>query len=156
WKTASEMSNYRRFFDVAELVSLRMELPEVFEATHEYLFALWQAGRVTGLRVDHPDGLRDPQEYFTRLQRKVARAPDAPGRLYIVAEKILSPGESLPADWPVAGTTGYDFLNRVNGLFVNNANAGAFDELYGAFVESAVDFPERVYEGRRTVLEKSF
>ncbi|HLP77787.1 MAG TPA: alpha-amylase family glycosyl hydrolase, partial [Candidatus Paceibacterota bacterium] len=114
WRVGSEEINYRRFFDVTELVALRMECPEVFAASHELLFEWLEPGIVTGLRIDHPDGLRDPAQYLGRLQSKAAECLKPSGPLYIVVEKILSGDESLPDDWPVDGTTGYDFLNRVN------------------------------------------
>ena len=105
WRTASDEINYRRFFDINELVGLRMEERAVFDATHALLKRLVAEGKVTGVRIDHPDGLFDPASYFERLQ-EMAGAP-----FYVVAEKILSPGESLCQDWHVAGTTGYEFLN---------------------------------------------
>jgi (1->4)-alpha-D-glucan 1-alpha-D-glucosylmutase len=140
WRVGPEEINYRRFFDVTELVSLRMELPEVFRAAHQLVFQLISAGEVTGLRVDHPDGLWNPKEYFERLQAAAARPSSGAAKsgphasLYIVAEKILTRDEPLPEDWPVDGTTGYDFLNHVNGLFVNPAHREAFNQLYDAFL----------------------
>lgn len=136
WRVGSEEINYRRFFDVTELVSLRMELPEVFAASHKFVFDWLKAGKITGLRIDHPDGLRDPKQYFERLQSRAAECAGISQGLkfeeplYIAAEKILSGDEALPHDWPVDGTTGYDFLNRLNGLFVNRANEPAFDQIY--------------------------
>lgn len=103
WRTAVDEINYRRFFDINELVALRMEEPAVFEATHGLLKRLVADGTVTGIRVDHPDGLLDPGAYFEQLQKLTGQP------LYVVAEKILSPGESLNPDWPIAGTTGYGF-----------------------------------------------
>jgi len=156
WKVASEEINYRRFFDVTELVALKMELPEVFEETHRFIFEWLKAGKATGLRVDHPDGLWDPKEYLERLQAGIENG-DARGRpLYVVVEKILSGDERLPADWPVDGTTGYDFLNRVNGLFVDGFNALAIHEIYRKFTGRAESFAETVFDGRRRVLELSF
>jgi (1->4)-alpha-D-glucan 1-alpha-D-glucosylmutase len=150
WRTASEQINYRRFFDVTELVSLRMELPEVFDACHGLVFRLIGNGQVTGLRVDHPDGLWSPKNYFARLQEK------APRPVYVVAEKILSGEERLPDDWRVDGTTGYDFLNRLNGLFVNAANKEAFDRIYREFTGAEMDFREVAYASKKRVLETSF
>ncbi len=118
WRVAAEEINYRRFFDINDLAAIRMELPEVFEATHQLLLDLVGAGAVTGLRIDHPDGLYLPQEYFEKLQRRCAEAlgmalpPD--GRaIYMVLEKILAGSETLPKDWPVHGTTGYDCTARL-------------------------------------------
>ena len=112
WRTASDEINYRRFFDINDLAALGMEHEEVFEATHAFTFKLIAEGKVAGLRIDHPDGLYDPEQYFQRLQEKRTG-------LYVLVEKILAPGEPLPADWPVHGTSGYDFLNMANGLFVD-------------------------------------
>jgi (1->4)-alpha-D-glucan 1-alpha-D-glucosylmutase len=149
WRTASEEINYRRFFDVTEMVALKMEVPEVFDETHQLIFEWLDSGRVTGLRVDHPDGLWNPKEYLRGLQRK-----NHP--VYVVVEKILSGDEPVPCDWPVDGTTGYDFLNRVNGLFVSGANAGAFDKIYHEVTGVRADFAGIVYQSRKTVLERSF
>ncbi|HEY2081985.1 MAG TPA: malto-oligosyltrehalose synthase [Verrucomicrobiae bacterium] len=154
WRIAPEEINYRRFFDVVEMVAMKMELPEVFRATHELVFDWLKAGKVTGLRIDHPDGLWDPKEYLQRLQASVADSQEKP--IYIVVEKILSGDEQLPADWPVAGTTGYDFLNRVNGLFVDRFNALAFDEIYREFTDNNSSFAEIVYNSRRRVLDRAF
>lgn len=149
WRAAAEEINYRRFFDVTELVALKMELPEVFRATHQLLFDWLSSGKISGLRIDHPDGLRDPKEYLQRLQKHRKS-------VYVIVEKILSGDESLPSDWPVEGTTGYDFLNRANGVFVNPANASAFDEIYREFTGNKADFHEIAYDSKKTVLERSF
>ena len=117
WRAGREQLNYRRFFDVSELVGVRVEDPLVFETTHAFASRLIEEGSVTGLRLDHIDGLLNPAEYLHRLQE--ALRPDGDGEdkgCYLVVEKILSHDEGLPADWPVAGTTGYDFLNVVNGI----------------------------------------
>jgi (1->4)-alpha-D-glucan 1-alpha-D-glucosylmutase len=167
WRIGSEEINYRRFFDVADLVSLRIELPEVFEGAHEFLFQLLEEGLVTGLRIDHPDGLWDPKRYCERLQEKFAGIVDpdqtvpwsnqvgARGPLYIIVEKILCGHEELPQDWPVNGTTGYDFLNRVNGLFVDGANEKAFDRIYRQFTGVREQFSEAAYRGKKLILERS-
>jgi len=164
WRTAAEEINYRRFFDVTGLAGLRMELPEVFQATHRLLFSFLNEGKVTGLRIDHPDGLWNPREYCQRLQtRSLGGVPpesdeaeaSAPQPLHVVVEKILTGDESLPRDWPVDGTTGYDFLNHVNGLFVNNTNQGAFDRLYQDFTGCRMEFRTVVYESKKRILETS-
>jgi (1->4)-alpha-D-glucan 1-alpha-D-glucosylmutase len=152
WRVASEEINYRRFFDVTEMVALKMESPEVFRRTHELIFNWLAAGKVTGLRIDHPDGLWDPKEYLARLQGAMGDKK----ALYVVVEKILSGNEPLPADWPVEGTTGYDFLNRVNGLFVDGSNASAFNETYREFTGVDREFDEIAYHSRKQVLERSF
>jgi (1->4)-alpha-D-glucan 1-alpha-D-glucosylmutase len=155
WRVAGEEINYRRFFDIDKLAAIRVELPEVFEATHQLVFRLLAEGKVTGLRVDHPDGLWDPAAYFRQLQQVYARqrsqrlhdtslnSNPTPARrwpLYVVAEKILSKGESLPEDWAVYGTTGYDFLNQVNGLFVGHGNREAVDKIYRDFIGREINF----------------
>ena len=122
WGVAGDEINYRRFFDVNDLAAIRMEEPAVFEATHRLLFRLIREGRITGLRIDHPDGLYAPASYLAALRERCARAPtDEP--FYVVVEKVLMPGESLPGHWPVHGTTGYEFLNVLNGLFVDPKGA---------------------------------
>lgn len=153
WRTGAQQINYRRFFDVNELVALRMEDSEVFAETHQLVSKFIRDGTVQGLRVDHPDGLRDPRGYFEQLQAAggIERPPT-----YIVAEKILSHGERLPADWPVAGTTGYDFLNDVNALFVAKANEGAMTAFFREFTGCAHSFGEVAYRAKKRVLEKSF
>ena len=147
WRVAGEEINYRRFFDIDKLAAIRVELPEVFQATHQLIFRFLAEGKATGLRVDHPDGLWDPAAYFRQLQQSYAtqriqalhdpslnRTPAPLLPLYVVAEKILSKGESLPEDWAVYGTTGYDFLNQVNGIFVDPANREAVDKSYRDFI----------------------
>jgi (1->4)-alpha-D-glucan 1-alpha-D-glucosylmutase len=148
WRVAPEEINYRRFFDVTEMVALKMESREVFEHTHQLVFEWLDSGKITGLRIDHPDGLWNPKEYLQRLQRN-----NPP---YVVVEKILSGDEQLPADWPADGTTGYDFLNRANGLFVDAANAAAFDGIYREFTGNCADFATIVRHSRKQVLERSF
>jgi (1->4)-alpha-D-glucan 1-alpha-D-glucosylmutase len=148
WRVAPHEINYRRFFDVTELVSLRMERPEVFEATHKPLFELIEEGQVTGLRIDHPDGLWDPKQYFERLQER--------GSIYVVAEKILTGDEPLPEDWPLDGTTGYDFLNCVNGIFVDRRNEAAMTKIYAEFTGCTEDFETIVYASKKKVLDASF
>lgn len=158
WRVASEEINYRRFFDVTEMVALRMEVPEVFRETHALIFEWLAAGKVTGLRIDHPDGLWNPKEYLERLQARVAEhKPSEEKRpLYLLVEKILCGNEQLPLDWPTDGTTGYDFLNRVNGVFVDEFNALAIDEIYRKFTDNDTSFEEIVYRSRKHVLELSF
>jgi (1->4)-alpha-D-glucan 1-alpha-D-glucosylmutase len=183
WRVAGEEINYRRFFDVNELAAIRMELPEVFHAAHQVLFHLLAEGHATGLRIDHPDGLRDPASYFRQLQEQyiLARARVAlpaglesydlaravavrlaasgdgsgdpvPRPLYVVAEKILTEGESLPADWAVDGTTGYDFLNAVHGLFVDAESRDAFDRVYTAFVGPSAGFDQLVNSAKKMTM----
>ena len=138
WRVAAEEINYRRFFDIAELAAVRMELPAVFQDTHRLLLRLVGEGKIQGLRIDHPDGLRDPAAYFRRLQEHCLAAlgaePGTAARFYVVVEKILEASERLRADWTVAGTTGYDFLNAVNGLFVARQNEQFFSTIYFRFL----------------------
>jgi (1->4)-alpha-D-glucan 1-alpha-D-glucosylmutase len=149
WRVAGEEINYRRFFDINDLAAIRMEDPEVFEAAHRLLFRFVREGVVTGLRIDHPDGLYDPAEYFRRLQR------GAGGDFYVVAEKILAPGEQLPDSWETSGTTGYEFLNLLNGIFVDRGNARAMDQTYLRLIKSRPSFMEIVHECKRLVTETS-
>ena len=111
WRTAEQDLGYRRFFDVNTLIGLRMEDPKVFADTHALILTWLREGVLDGVRIDHPDGLRDPKQYLQRLR-------DAASGVWIGAEKILEPGESLRTEWPIDGTTGYDFLNESGGLFV--------------------------------------
>ncbi|HXL40991.1 MAG TPA: alpha-amylase family glycosyl hydrolase, partial [Actinomycetota bacterium] len=135
WRTAGRDLPYRRFFDINTLVGLNMERKEVFAATHLLVLRWLARGVLDGVRIDHPDGLRDPEGYLRRLRN---RAPEA----WVVVEKILHPGETLRRSWPVAGTTGYDFLNRVNGLFVDVDAERAMTELYQELTGETRDFEE--------------
>lgn len=132
WRLARTEVNYRRFFSISELIGVRVEEPEVFDATHAKVLQLLEEGVVDGLRVDHPDGLTDPDAYLRRLH-------EASGGRWTVVEKILAEGESLPAGWPVAGTTGYDALRQVDGLFVDPAGAGELLGRYRRFVAAQAD-----------------
>jgi (1->4)-alpha-D-glucan 1-alpha-D-glucosylmutase len=164
WEVGPEEINYRRFFDVTQLISLRMEQPLVFQACHQVVFELLQRGEITGLRIDHPDGLWDPKQYLERLQTEASachnglhakddRSSSRP--LYVVVEKVLSSEEQLPSDWPVAGTTGYEFLHHINGLFVDSRNQAALDGIYREFTGSECDFAECVHQGKKLILEHS-
>lgn len=159
WQVASEEINYRRFFDINELAAIRMEEEGVLQESHQLLVRLVKEGAVTGLRIDHVDGLYDPARYLRRLQAMVAgdgqtpREADRDGRfLYVVVEKILGPQERLPGDWPVYGTTGYDFLNLVNGLFVNQAHERAMDTVYARFLQDRLSFDEVMYESKNLIM----
>jgi (1->4)-alpha-D-glucan 1-alpha-D-glucosylmutase len=146
WRTASHEINYRRFFDINTLAGLRVEDPEVFAATHALLGALVRDGAVQAVRVDHPDGLFDPARYFAMLQDL------AGGDLYVVAEKILSGQESLPEGWRVSGTTGYNFLNDLNGLFINGAAARRLRRAYAKLTGRTDPFEDVVYESKRVIM----
>jgi (1->4)-alpha-D-glucan 1-alpha-D-glucosylmutase len=148
WRVAARELDYRRFFDIPELVALQMDDPRVFAETHELILRLVKDGDVSGLRIDHPDGLRDPGGYFRRLREAVG--PD----VYLVVEKILEAEEAMPESWPVAGTTGYDFLNFVAGLFVDPGGEEALSELYARFTGEEVDFPTVAYEAKHLVMRE--
>ncbi|HEX8243496.1 MAG TPA: malto-oligosyltrehalose synthase [Longimicrobium sp.] len=151
WRVAAEEINYRRFFDVNELAGVRVEVPRVFHDTHRLILRLVREGKVTGLRIDHPDGLFHPREYLRTLQQETAGVE--PGeRFYVVVEKILTGDEELPVDWPVAGTVGYEYLNRVNGLFVAGQNLQAMDDAYRRFTGMRARFRDLVYEKKLQVL----
>jgi (1->4)-alpha-D-glucan 1-alpha-D-glucosylmutase len=162
WRVAGDQINYRRFFDINELAGLRMESPEVFEATHALVMALVAEGQVQGLRIDHPDGLYDPAGYFSQLQRRVAElgghtgASDAESRpLYLLVEKILAEGEPLRKEWPVHGTTGYDFADHLSGLLVDPEGETALDACYAEFLGDASDLHEILYRSKVSVMEES-
>jgi (1->4)-alpha-D-glucan 1-alpha-D-glucosylmutase len=158
WKIGLEEINYRRFSDVNELIGLRVEDPVVFANQHAQILQLVQKGRVTGLRVDHVDGLYDPLGYLQLLQRSLGSGNgDSPAQnLYIVVEKILGERESLPEEWPVCGTTGYDFLNAVNALFVDPQGLAALEQIYTRFTGSTASFAEVSCAGNRKVMEQLF
>jgi (1->4)-alpha-D-glucan 1-alpha-D-glucosylmutase len=149
WRRANQELNYRRFFDIHQLAGVSVEKEEVFTATHDLVLGWVRQGRVDGLRIDHPDGLRDPASYLERLR---AAAPGA----WVVVEKILEPGEALPAEWPVAGTTGYDFLNRLGGLFVDPRSERLLTDFYGEFTGQSADYKALVHEKKHLVLERLF
>jgi len=156
WRVASDDVNYRRFFDVNTLAALRMEQLSVFEATHRLVLRWLRNGQLTGLRIDHPDGLSDPQQYFERLQCHYAReatvAGHEPRALYLVVEKILAEHESLPDAWPVHGDTGYRFSTVVNGLFVDGAREAEVDRMYRDFTGQSQDFDEIVYRCKKLII----
>ncbi|MDT7538950.1 MAG: (1-_4)-alpha-D-glucan 1-alpha-D-glucosylmutase [Actinomycetota bacterium] len=145
WKVAGEELNYRRFFDVTTLAGVRVEFPGVFDATHAVLLAHVRSGAVDGLRIDHPDGLADPGGYLDRLADETDGA-------WVVVEKILESGERLPAEWACAGTTGYDALNRVLGLFVDPAGELPLTSLWESVTASRSSYDEIVLEAKRLIL----
>lgn len=145
WRTAEQDLGYRRFFDVNTLVGLRQENPRVFADTHALVLRWLKEGVLDGVRVDHPDGLRDPKLYFTWLREN---AED----VWILAEKILEPGEKLRADWPIDGTTGYDYLNQVAGLFVDSANEQMFSEIYTEFTGETTEYATVTRDKKHRVL----
>ncbi len=189
WPVATEEINYRRFFDINSLGAIRMERPEVFEETHKLLFKLIKEKKVTGLRVDHPDGLYDPSKYFFRLQyncfknvmmghietlKNEVQLPYCNNYIeyeisdrfdelqsteckskafYIVGEKILTKSERMPEEWPIFSTTGYVFLNSLNGIFIETRNSKVFDRIYSSFVKIKIDYTEMVYQNKKLIME---
>src|SRR3954471_11886559 len=179
-RVSAEEINYRRFFDINDLVGLRMENPQVFAHTHRLLRRLLAEERVTALRVDHPDGLYNPVQYFTRLQMLYAASqvsgPEPVGpvaengieqglqELYgshpwlrqpplpVYAEKILEPGEELPREWPVEGTVGYEFGALLNGIFIDQRNERAFANLYERFTGASADIETLIYQSKKLIL----
>jgi (1->4)-alpha-D-glucan 1-alpha-D-glucosylmutase len=178
WRVATEEINYRRFFDINSLGAIRVEDPVVFEKTHQLIFRLVETGKISGLRIDHADGLWDPEEYIRRLQSgcfirmygsatetgtgeedaqvkydQVIAAAHSYKPFYILAEKILLKAEKMPDTWQVFGTTGYDYAIQVNGLFVDTAHAGKLEIVYTRFLRHRVDFLQAVYDKKKLVMQ---
>lgn len=189
WRVATEEINYRRFFDINELAAIRMESPAVFTETHRLVLRLVREGKVTGLRVDHMDGLYNSTDYLGRLQkecslhRELGQLEHAAGSkfteeeereretellrrhdellatdpgykpFYVIGEKILTKGEKLPGEWPVFGTTGYEFANLVTGLFVDSTNAKALDAIYTRFTGGRMNYGDTVYERKKLIMQ---
>ncbi len=145
WWSAKQDLGYRRFFDVNTLVGLRMENSKVFADTHALILRWLREGVLDGIRIDHPDGLRDPRRYFERLRQE---APD----VWILGEKILEPGERLRSEWPIDGTTGYDYLNQAGGLFVDGTNEEAFTNIYADFTGEPTDYAAVCRDKKHRVL----
>jgi (1->4)-alpha-D-glucan 1-alpha-D-glucosylmutase len=183
WRVSGEEINYRRFFDINDLVGLRMENPRVFAETHRLLRRLLGEGLISGLRIDHPDGLLNPAEYFMRLQRLYvasrclgsepatqtggdgieldihAAFADAPvenqAPLYLLIEKILERGEHLPAEWPVSGSVGYDFTNLVNGVLIDHRHEHLFTKLYQRVIDGTLRVERLIYESKKLVMRRA-
>ena len=153
WRVAIDEINYRRFFDVNDLAALRMNEPSVFDETHALIFRLIDSGHIDGLRIDHSDGLFDPQDYFDRLQGRFGDPAAKP--LYVVTEKILAIHERLPETWPVHGTTGYDFVALANGWLVNPDHEAALTRLYRQFAGVGDSFDEIAYQAKKLVMRTS-
>lgn len=148
WKTADQQLGYRRFFDVNTLIGLRMEREHVFEETHALILDWLKDGTLDGVRIDHPDGLRDPLEYFNRLR---TASPEA----WIVAEKILEPGEFLRKEWPVQGTSGYDFLNVALNLLLRPEGMAELTRIYTDFTGQSIDFPAIAHDKKIAVTQEA-
>jgi len=158
WRVASEEINYRRFFDVNGLAAIRVEEESVFQQTHRLIFELIAGGAVNGLRIDHVDGLWNPRNYLEKLQRHAAKAlgtAEGSNPLYLLVEKILLGDERLREDWPVHGTTGYDFVNEVTGLFVDPGAEKSFTETYHRFIGEEPRFDDIAYECKERVMRLS-
>jgi (1->4)-alpha-D-glucan 1-alpha-D-glucosylmutase len=145
WKVSIGEINYRRFFSINDLISVRVEDNDVFNFTHETLFKLIKDGKITGLRIDHIDGLYDPHSYLKRLREVV-------GDMYVVVEKILDLEERLPSVWPVQGTTGYDFTDYVNGLFCKGEAEKDFTKLYYKFTNLHTSYDDLVYKNKLLIV----
>ncbi len=158
WQVAGEQINYRRFFDVNTLAALRMEVPEVFEATHQLIFELLSTGAVTGLRIDHIDGLNDPRRYLDQLQKRFAELhglSETHQPLYLLVEKILGRHEALRNDWPVHGTTGYEFAAQVTDLLVDSHAAEEMTQVYQRFTGITMSHQDCAYRGKLLVMRSS-
>jgi (1->4)-alpha-D-glucan 1-alpha-D-glucosylmutase len=158
WRVAAEEINYRRFFDVNDLAAIRVELPKVFDAVHRLVLELVSTGAVTGLRIDHPDGLYLPREYFVKLQQRSAKAlgiewPRNGRAIYMVAEKILTGPETLRKEWPVHGTTGYDFANQVTHLLVDSSAETAITKTFHRFIGHSIPFGHLFYAKKLLVMK---
>jgi (1->4)-alpha-D-glucan 1-alpha-D-glucosylmutase len=189
WRVATDEINYRRFFDINSLAAIRVEDPLVFDELHKLVFALIRRGALTGLRVDHPDGLYDPSAYFNRLQRacfaqsmmafaegikmelppefdwgsmkeqieeryfQLLEANPDSKPFYIVGEKILTKSERMPEEWPIFSTTGYVFLNSLNGIFIEGGHTKQFDRLYSKFTRITTGFQDTAYEKKKLVMQ---
>ncbi|MBF2026076.1 MAG: malto-oligosyltrehalose synthase [Oscillatoriales cyanobacterium C42_A2020_001] len=148
WKVGAEEMNYRRFFTVNELISVKVEELRVFNNTHAFIQKLVEEGKFTGLRIDHIDGLYNPTQYLERLREKV-------GDTYITVEKILELSEDLPHYWSIQGTSGYDYMNYVNGLFCQPEHKDQFDQLYFAFTGIRMSYPDLVKQNKHLILERN-
>ncbi|WP_317889929.1 malto-oligosyltrehalose synthase [Terriglobus tenax] len=148
WRTADQELGYRRFFDVNTLIGLRVEREHVFEETHALVLQWLKEGVLDGVRVDHPDGLRDPEGYFRRLRE---HSPDG----WIIGEKILEPGEYLRQEWPIHGTSGYDFLNVCNGLLVHGEGLEEMTTIYADFTHEPVEFDDVAHEKKHHVTQEA-
>lgn len=146
WRVAADEINYRRFFDINALAGLRVEKPQVFAHIHLLVARLLEEGKLDGLRIDHLDGLFDPAQYCRRLRRLVKRP------FYLVVEKILARHERLRAEWPIEGTTGYDFLSQVTGLLVDARSQADFTRAYQRFTGRIIDFDDELYSAKKQIL----
>lgn len=169
WRVAADEINYRRFFDVNDLAGVRMENPTLFDVAHGLVLRLARKGVIDGLRIDHIDGMFDPAQYCRRLATRfieIARYESSESdseaaddealrrRFYVVVEKILARHESLRRDWPIDGTTGYEVLNLINGLFVRPDAEASLSEIYSRFIGQHLDFDRILYDCKRLVMDQ--
>ncbi|MEX1230551.1 MAG: malto-oligosyltrehalose synthase [Planctomycetaceae bacterium] len=152
WRDAARAINYRRFFDINELISIRQEDPQVFDETHDTVLRWVHDGLIDGLRIDHIDGLRDPPGYLKRLAEALAGVDRARRCFPIFVEKILAHDERLPREWPVAGTTGYEFLNQVEASLISPSGFEAIEQRYRRLLNRRVQFADIAEWGKRRVL----
>jgi (1->4)-alpha-D-glucan 1-alpha-D-glucosylmutase len=154
WQNVNEEINYRRFFTITDLVGVRVEDPLVFEATHSLITRLASQPPVDGLRIDHIDGLRDPLAYVNRLREQSSKDPGTENsrEFFVFVEKILGRTERLPREWPVSGTTGYDFLNALNAVFVDPKGAKCIEEVYDRFVGKKLTYADLLYQKKKLVM----
>ena len=153
WQNVNEEINYRRFFTITDLVGLRVEDPLVFDATHGAVKRMVEQQSVNALRIDHIDGLRDPLGYLNRLNEQLGGPADLAAQpLPLYVEKILGPDEQLPREWPVAGTTGYDFLNALNRFFVDPNGTGRLEEIYAKFLGKDLSYADVLYQKKKLVM----
>ncbi|WP_017318050.1 malto-oligosyltrehalose synthase [Mastigocladopsis repens] len=148
WKVGAEEMNYRRFFTVNELISVKVEDFKVFKNTHDLICKLVSEGKFTGLRIDHIDGLYDPAQYLERLREKT-------GDTYITVEKILQPGEELPSNWSMQGTSGYDYLNYLNGIFCQTENEDKFTQIYSDFTGMRMPYEQLIPEKKHLIIDRN-
>lgn len=157
WRVAADEINYRRFFDINDLAALCQENEVVFHQTHDFVLQLLRESKIDGLRIDHPDGLYNPRQYFQRLQdsQRVSLRDNSNAKpYYVVAEKILTGDENLPQDWPIQGTTGYSFANLVNGLFVDSGGERRIERIYRTFLGKPVNFKKSLCECKKLVMDR--
>ena len=153
WQNLNESINYRRFFTIADLVGVRVEDPLVFETTQGYILRLVSKNPSAGLRIDHIDGLRDPLAYLNKLHERLDTEETRTGTSsYVLVEKILERHEELSQDWPVSGTTGYDYLNQATGVFVNPDGAREMEDIYSSFIGRRQEFSDILYEKKKLVM----
>ncbi len=149
WKTALKQINYRRFFDIIDLIGVCAENPDVFENIHDLIFQLSKSEKFSGLRIDHVDGLHDPDMYLEKIRQKLPEK-------YIIVEKILTDNEQLPDSWRVQGTTGYDFLNHINKILINTDSRERINDFYMQFTGDKQSFDDQLYQCKKFVILNYF